>query len=172
MKIFKRLFPLLSALGFIMLVHCAKAGLDASGLKLVINLTDSIPHGIYKVFQSPNSITVGTLILFDLPRKIRKKLGSRPWLKDSVPFLKPVGAVAGQEVCIRDDVILIDAYKVGTLTPNDYEGLPLPQTRGCYILHSGQVLPLSTSKHSFDGRYFGAIETEKITGMAIPLFIW
>jgi conjugative transfer signal peptidase TraF len=172
MKIFRRLSPLLFGLGLILLIYCTKAALDASGHRLVINLTNSVPHGIYKVSRAPNSITAGTLILFDLPTKIRKNLGPRPWLKDGVAFLKPIGAVAGQEICIRNGAILIDKCQIGVVAVNDYQGLPLPHSKGCYLLQPGEVLPLSTSKDSFDGRYFGAIDTEKITGMAIPLFTW
>ena len=167
-----RLRPLALALGFVALLHGTELAISLAGVKLVINLTDSVPHGIYAVVPL-TEVKEGTLIGFSLPGSVRHELGPRPWLKDSALLIKPVAALSGEKVCVTDAEVVVAGRVKGPVFARDYLGLPLPKLRGCFTVDDGSIFPFSRfSDRSFDGRYLGPLHRVEITGEAIPLLLW
>lgn len=168
----RRLLPLCLALGLVTLIYGVKVGLDLAGIKLLINLTDSAPHGVYRVVPITN-LKKGTFIVFELPHSVRHELGPRPWLKDDVPLIKPVAALPGEKVCVSDAEVKVAGQYAGSVFSSDYLGLPLPKLRGCFHVKTWEVFPLSRySDRSFDGRYLGPLHRGDLIGEALPLFLW
>ncbi len=168
----RRLLPLFLALGFVTLIYGVKLLISLAGIKLIINLTDSAPHGVYAVVPL-NELKKGTFIVFPVPFSVRHELGVRAWLRDDVPLIKPVAALPGEKVCVSDAEVIVAGQKGGPVFSRDYLGLPLPRLRGCFSIRAGSVFPLSTfSDRSFDGRYLGPIHRGDIIGEAVPIILW
>jgi conjugative transfer signal peptidase TraF len=136
------------------------------GPTLVLNLTGSIPRGLYAV-QPPKALRRGMLVMFPLPARVKEELGSRPWLLCSRPLIKPVAALPGDLYCIRTGKIFLQRLRPLPVFRSDLQGLPLPRRRGCKRVKPGNFLPLSGySARSFDGRYFGQVPASVIVGEA------
>ncbi len=141
-------------------------------LNFILNLTPSVPKGIYQV-RSIMNLRLGNLIIFNLPNKLKRDLATRPWVRIALPLIKPVGALPGDTVCNLDEQIVINNLVKGQIHAFDYQGRSLPQLDGCFRIKSDEFLPLSTyNDRSFDGRYFGPIKTDAIIGEAIPILTW
>ena len=108
----RRLLPLFLALGFVTLIYGVKLLISLAGIKLIINLTDSAPHGVYAVVPL-NELKKGTFIVFPVPFSVRHELGVRPWLRDDVPLIKPVAALSGEKVCVSDAEVIVAGQKRG-----------------------------------------------------------
>lgn len=142
------------------------------GPTLLINHTNSIPKGIYRL-QSLVRWQYGTLVAFPAPKRLALSLSNRRWFPRNKPLVKPIGALPGDRVCIHGSIIKVNSSKLGPVFTNDFTGNSLPQRRGCFRVKSGHFLPLSThSLRSFDGRYFGQISMRSARGQAIPILTW
>src|SRR5262249_1332810 len=58
-----------------------------------LNLSPSVPLGVYRLEQLAPPLARGTLVVLSAPASIR------PWWRSFASLLKPVAAVAGDEVC-------------------------------------------------------------------------
>ena len=172
MTLRQKFLPLFAALGFVTLIYGLKLALSLAEIRLLINLTDSAPHGAYAVVPI-TELKKGTFIAFELPVSVRHELGPRPWLKDDALFIKPVGAIPGETVCVNDSEVKVANQYIGPVFTSDYLGLPLPKLRGCFKLKAEEVFPLSRySERSFDGRYLGRLHRGDLLGEAYPLITW
>jgi type IV secretory pathway protease TraF len=93
------------------------------------------------------------------------------WQSRWVPLLKPVAAVAGEQVCIEQRWLQIQGTWVGPVL-HEAHGMALPQWRGCHIVQEGDVFLASAVPNSLDSRYFGPVPITSLTGQATPLFTW
>ena len=99
------------------------------------------------------------------------------WLEDrgalgrGWPLLKRVAGLEGDEVCVHEDSLLINARPAALLLARDHQGRTLPRPSGCYRLGPADVLLLADHPRSLDGRYFGAQSIERIIGKAQPLWL-
>jgi len=138
--------------------------------KLLYNPSESAPIGWY-VFTRSQRIYVGEYVLVTLPEAPATLANDRGYLPRSMPILKHVGAVTGQEVCRQDDQILIDGILITHAFKRDGLGRALPRWSGCRKLSADEIFLLSTENPlSFDGRYFGPVPTSAILGEALPLW--
>jgi conjugative transfer signal peptidase TraF len=142
------------------------------GPDLLINATDSEPTGIYRILPSRSAeLSRGALVIFPIPQPFESLVVGRGWEKKGVPLIKSIGAIEGDEVCVRDTIFEINGTPVGPVASVDRAGLPLPKLRGCFRIEAGYFLPVSTySARSFDGRYMGPQPLSVITGEAKPLW--
>lgn len=144
----------------------------ASEVVLLINLSPSAPRGMYRIIPT-EKFQHGQMVAFRPPQKLLDQLGPREWLNPTYPFIKPIGALPGDTVCSDQKVLKINSQYTVDIAEHDSNGVRLPSFSGCQVVIPGTFVPISQySQRSFDGRYFGAIETSRILGAAIPIFIW
>ncbi len=142
------------------------------GPTIVINPTVSEPLGFYRmVTHTIPDYRRGMTVIFPVPAPFAPLVYGRGWLKSGVPLMKNIGAVAGDEVCVREDVIEINGTPMGPVARVDRMGAALPRLRGCFRVEEGMFLPLSRHHdRSFDGRYMGPQPLTEITAEARPLW--
>lgn len=95
-----------------------------------------------------------------------------PVIKDRTPLVKIAAAVAGDTVEVSQSGIFINGQKWGDLNPDTLRkaNLTVESVTRSYTVPEGKVLMLGTLPRSFDGRYFGPVETKYFTGRVIPLW--
>jgi conjugative transfer signal peptidase TraF len=132
---------------------------------LVWNVTPSAPVGLY--FVTPDSEPArGTLAIARLPRRWRMLAAARGYIPANVPLVKHVAAISGDRVCAARGTITIIGRFAARALPHDRRGRPLPSWQGCVTLARHQMFLLGEARDSFDGRYFGVIESSLLIGRA------
>jgi conjugative transfer signal peptidase TraF len=161
-------------------VFVISAGLICSAIVLGVgagyrvNVSPSVPVGLYRRLPLPDAVERGMLVILPVPVSVvpwhRPKL---PTFLRPVPLLKPVVAVEGDEVCVTEASIWIrDQWYGPALT--EAHGLPLPHPLpdGCTTLSAGEVFVATATDRSLDSRYFGPVKIETIRARAIPVLTW
>ena len=143
-----------------------------TGLRL--NLTSSAPRGLWMVEPAshidrdmwisvcPPVLPVTKAMTEYMPYGDCPDLGV-------VPLLKPVGAIAGDSVKIRQGWnVMVN----GRALPNTTARNNMPTwEEGEYTVKPGEVWLFSSySAGSFDSRYFGPVKIDQVRGKAAPLF--
>jgi conjugative transfer signal peptidase TraF len=135
--------------------------------KYYLNLSPSMPEGIYKLIPYDEHLKVGDIVIFEVPKKARPYVYGREWLPKGWLLMKKVGALPGDKIFITKDAININDQYVGPVFKKDHEGKPLPKLRGVLNIPENNFLPIATYiQNSFDGRYFGPISSNLIRGKA------
>lgn len=158
-------------------------GFMANALDLRINLTPSMPMGLYQAQArlSGQPLQRGALVLVcppDTPALQlainRHYIGAGSCPNHSQPLLKPVAAVAGDTVTLASKGIRINQTWLpnSSIQKTDSAGRPLPHwPYGRYSVPPGEFWLLSThSPNSFDSRYFGPIRQTGITATVTPIW--
>lgn len=142
------------------------------GVPIVINPTVSEPMGFYRVVNhAAPEYRRGMVVVFPVPTPFQSLVYGRGWLKAGVPLMKNIGALAGDQVCVREDHFEVNGQNLGPVATVDRTGAPLPRLRGCFQIADGYFFPMSRyHERSFDGRYIGAQPLSAITGEASPLW--
>lgn len=130
-----------------------------------LNLSPSVPYGLYRVHAITSPLRRGTLVVLATPPRMR------PWHAASVPLLKPVAGVAGDTVCIRDEGLWINEQWYGAVHMEAH-GTPLPRLRGCQQISEEEVFLASTAPRSLDSRYFGPVAITTLHAITTPLMTW
>jgi conjugative transfer signal peptidase TraF len=148
------------------LVAIAKASLTGH---LLINYTPSVPRGIY--WMSPGEIPVrGDLVAIPIPDNIRELVVERRYLPPTIKLLlKPVAAVAGDNVCVRDQTLAINGKVVGHIAATDRLGRPMLVRQFCDTLMTGQLFLATQHDNSFDSRNFGPVALDSVRGTLTPV---
>lgn len=149
----------------LLLCVCLVLGLVVSTRWLVINVSDSMPLGVYRVSTVPLSLPPGAVVVVQPPKIMD------PWWPSHMPLLKPVAAVAGDEVCHVDGLLLIAGVSYGPIYA-EAARKALPHLDGCHVVPEGHVFLASAHPHSLDGRYFGMTPIATLTAQAVPLWTW
>jgi conjugative transfer signal peptidase TraF len=159
-------------MGAAVLVFSATVVGIAAGYR--VNVSPSVPVGLYRRLPLPDPVERGMLVILPVPVSVvawhRPKLPSflRP-----VPLLKPVVAVEGDEVCVCEAGIWIrDQWYGPVLTEANGLPLPHPLPDGCTTLAAGEVFVATATDRSLDSRYFGPVQLEMIRARAIPVWTW
>jgi len=130
-----------------------------------LNLSPSVPVGVYRLARPAAPLARGTLALLPAPVAVR------PWHRAGARLLKPVAAVAGEEVCVRASGLWIAGQWYGDVY-GEADGKRLPHLDGCQVVPDGSVFLASTQPRSLDGRYFGMTPLTDLTARAIVLWTW
>ena len=130
-----------------------------------LNLSPSVPVGLYRLERLAPPLARGTLVILSPPASIH------PWWRSLASLLKPVAAVAGEEVCGVEGTLFIHGEAYG-LIYTEADGKPLPHLDGCQVVPEGAVFLASTQPKSLDSRYFGMTPIATLTARAVPLWIW
>lgn len=141
--------------------------------RLILNRTGSVPRGIYWL-SSDAAIERGSIVKFPIPDSVRelvfeRRLVPRGEFFDS--FSKPVAALPGERVCIRDHALWINEARFAPVPATDSVGRELPRQQFCRTLEDGEVF-VATTMLSFDSRYYGPIRRDVIRGVIRPLLTW
>lgn len=140
-----------------------------------INLSPSIPLGLYTVERvGDRGVRRGSLVLVCLPRAIGivgreggyLLRGSCPG--GAAPVGKPVFAIAGDTVTVRDGIERCHGA-MARARPLDRDASSRPLTRmtdGTYGVAPGTIWLLSTaSPRSWDSRYYGPVPVGGVRGV-------
>jgi conjugative transfer signal peptidase TraF len=127
-----------------------------------LNVTPSLPVGLYRIAPVQATLRRGDLVTFDLPAPLRRHrfLGS---------LTKPVAGLAGDRICVQAGTLLINGLDYGPVLP-DAPAHAL-QDDECLTVREGDIFTASTSPRSYDSRYFGPIPRLDIQ-RAMPVLTW
>lgn len=135
---------------------------------LIYNPSASAPIGFY--WLDDRAIERGDYVFVRVPERVRQLVEERGYLPPDVALIKRVAALDGDQICRHGPEILINGITVAVAQEPDSSGRPLPDWQGCSVLTEQTVFLLQDHPRSFDGRYFGAVETATIIGRATPLW--
>ncbi|KRB82876.1 S26 family signal peptidase [Sphingomonas sp. Root710] len=133
--------------------------------RLVWNASASAPVGFYRV-TSGAPIERHDMVIAWIPERFRRFAAERRYLPATVPLVKRVAALAGDEICALDGRIFVNGRPVAVRRDTDRQGRAMPIWSGCIRLHGRQLFLLMDNPASFDGRYFGATEARAVIGKA------
>ena len=137
---------------------------------LVINLTASMPRGIYRLSRE-RAPQRHDLVIVRLTPGTNDIAVSRGYLAANRPVLKRVAGVAGDRVCRIGGAVSINGLPAAIAREHDRAGRALPHWQGCLRLRPRQLFVLGTAADSFDSRYFGIVDQSSIVGIAHPAWI-
>jgi conjugative transfer signal peptidase TraF len=154
-----------------LIVLIVRSAAEATGTRLVLNITQSEPLGLYLATKADlPAVRSGMLVLFQVPPAYRSLVIRRGWLTDAVPLIKEISALEGDQFCVNDKEITVNGRPFGPKFQVDSTGEPMPEIRGCFCIQKGEFLPLSHAERSFDGRYIGPQPLSMITAILIPIW--
>ncbi|HWX31856.1 MAG TPA: S26 family signal peptidase [Steroidobacteraceae bacterium] len=146
---------------------------DVRAPLVIYNASGSAPLGFYYV--EDRLPTRGELALVKPPPLLELMIVARKILPPSVPLVKQVTAVGGDEVCRSNEppgTIAINGKVVAEVFDQDREGRRLPSWDGCIRLVDGEFFLLQPHPYSFDSRYFGPVSRCDVLGVAQALWTW
>jgi conjugative transfer signal peptidase TraF len=164
------------AIGFSLLGTVALSlGAQVAGIR--INITESAPRGLW-IMDDSQKLERGSLVAVCPPSApIVRAMAERSILSpgdcigtDVQSLLKPVGAVSGDFVVIRERMpVLVNGIEL----PNTISKPEMPSwPAGTYQVEPGYVWLFSTyNAKSFDSRYFGPVPIENVRGVTTPLLV-
>jgi len=152
------------------------AMLIANGVRaplIVYNASGSAPLGFY--YLEDRLPSRGETAVVAPPPLVEAMITSRGILPASVPLVKQIAAVSGDEVCRSNKptgTIAINGKVLAEVFEKDREDRPLPSWEGCMILINGEFFLLQPHPYSFDSRYFGPVSRCDILGVARSIWTW
>ena len=131
-----------------------------------LNLSPSVPYGLYRLTALGAPLARGTLVMLPVPARVQA------WHHWWIPLLKPVAGVPGDTVCHLDHTLFINGTSYGPIH-QEAHGQPLPQPdAGCHTVPEGMVFLASQAPRSLDGRYLGMTPVATLTAVVTPLWTW
>jgi len=146
---------------------------------LGINITDSMPIGLYHVAPVDRAPVKGDIVSICAPPAVAAIARARDYIPrgscpdDTAPMLKIVGAVAGDVIEVEQNAIVIDGYTLpGSAThARDSHGRALSRfPRGTHQMRPGEVWLWTPNPRSWDSRYYGPLPAQNVNGFATLLF--
>ncbi len=144
-----------------------------TSFNIKINLTSSIPKGIYVLKENKIHIAKGDTVLFCLPGKYNKFILNRKYLSHGscdlgyAPIGKKIVAGPKDHVIISKSGITVNGnlLKDTRPLPKDDKNRSLYQITIEKVLKENEFIVASSKRNSFDSRYFGIIEKKVIKGI-------
>jgi conjugative transfer signal peptidase TraF len=153
-------------------VFCA-----ASKLGIRINLSPSLPIGLYQVASGQDA----TLVEFCPPEPFASMANARGYRQrgtcpdGGAPLMKPVVARSGDVVSVSKRGVAVNGKTIPNSAPlfRDTANRPLsPGPYGTYTTQPGVIWVVSSyHPRSFDSRYFGPLSESLIKHRLRPLFV-
>ena len=137
---------------------------------LVVNLTASMPRGLY-LLSRDRSPREHEIVVVRLSPAANAIAVSRGYLAAHHPVLKRVAGVAGDRICRFGGAVSINGQPAAIARARDRTDRALPRWHGCLHLRPRQLFVLGAAAGSFDSRYFGVIDQSAIVGIAHPVWI-
>lgn len=156
------------------------AGLLAWATGVRVNTTKSIPVGIYQLSEA--EISRGAYVLFCPPQaaifqeaKNRGYIGSGFCPGGYGYMMKKVLGMSGDTVSVSGNGVEVNGLLVALSKPLEHDNLgqKLPSyEETSYRLAEGELLLMSdVSKISFDGRYYGPVNSSQVESVINPVLI-
>ena len=145
-----------------------------------INLTSSLPLGVWKIDKSFTRIEKGDYVWFTPTKKIADFALERGYLKkntkcenNTIPLLKIVYGLPGDTYSFHGDEIRINNIPVKNAKrrEKDSKDRPMPKISNG-IVKEDQLFVLTMHSHSYDSRYYGAIPVKNVEGTARQIITW
>jgi conjugative transfer signal peptidase TraF len=153
-------------------------GLRCTGYE--INLSASMPRGLYRVTHDP--LAVGHFVAICLPRPIAQFGRARGYLTAGAcadgqqPVLKRIAAMAGDQIEVQPEAVTINNTRMpnSAVYDQDSHGRALPHVPwGTYTLRSGELWVMSTYvANSWDSRYYGPVSVSSVYATARPVIVF
>ena len=136
----------------------------------VLNISSSIPIGIYKVDKSTD-FKRGDIVTFST--KKYKDILDYPGSIKNITFSKYIAGISGDYIRIENNKIYVNNKEKGNIFKVDGLNNRLPQLKEKeYIVKEDEVFVLGTNDKSFDSRYYGCIKKSDVIYKLVPLIIW
>ena len=155
------------------------ASLAARFLGIQINVSRSMPYYLWRE-TSRLPIERGSVVSFcPTLDQTQQAANSASWLSKAacpagvMPVLKPIAAVAGDQVLVRDEGITVNGvFLENSSRHNDSSLRSEIVAEGSYRVETGQVWLVSTfHPSSLDSRYYGPVVINQIGGVFCPMSI-
>ena len=171
-KLKVKLFPLA------LLVVFAVLSFLAYSLKLTLNITPSIKTGFY--IKATGEIHRGDFVALCMPEPNKSVALSRGYImtgeacKGTIPFLKQVLAVPGDDVKLTMDYMQVNGqrYFIKTMKKDHLGRFLVAYPRGGYKNTQGYWLIGTNSQNSWDSRYWGPVAKEQLLYRLHPLIMF
>lgn len=145
-----------------------------------VNLTESIPIGLYRII-SPEPLK-NAYVIFCPDNRQSFRLGkNRGYIDSGVDcggygyLMKKVVAVSGDILSVTPDGVFVNQTLISFSKPKLADGMnrTLPRWRILdYPLKEDEMMTMTNqSEWSFDGRYYGLVHKEQIKGMITPVWV-
>ena len=133
---------------------------------LLVNISPSVPVGLYVVNPFKKNLSYGDLVRFCGPRWIVKRQyvpASQNCSYGRPALMKRVEGLPGDTIENRAGRIFVNGKITKAVALRaDSHGNPVPQI-GKLVVRDNEFFPLSTfNVRSLDGRYFGAVDRKRI----------
>lgn len=134
--------------------------------KFSVTLTPSLKHRIYWLTRNPDKVVRGDYVLFH-----HKELAAKVGMKKSEEMLKVIG-------CNEGDLLTVDAEKkfycngeyLVRAKDISLKGEPLQHFVFNGQIPKGVMFVMGQHKDSYDSRYFGFVDKNRILAKAYPIF--
>ena len=145
-----------------------------------INLTNSIPLGLYRITDIKNLKNAFVIFCPD-DKPAFQEAWDRGYIDSGFCpggygyLMKKVVACRGDKISVTDEGVFVNHGLIPFSKPIATDGInrPLPQWRTIdYQLKEDEILTMtSQSKWSFDSRYYGPVSTKQIKGVLTPIWV-
>lgn len=170
----------LSAVLATFLLSLIGAGVLFNAMGFRINLTESIPIGLYRI-TSTDTVKNAYVIFCPDDRKSFKLARDRGYIDHGLYcngygyLMKKVVAIFGDILSVTNEGVFVNQILVPYSKPKLQDGMnrALPQWQVMnYQLQKNEIMTMtSQSEWSFDGRYYGLVHTKQIKGMITPIWV-
>ena len=106
--------------------------------KLIWNVSASALIGLYGV-RPPGGIEITDLAMVEPPEPVASFLEAGGYVPRGVPLMKRVLALAGQTVCRKNLLIMVDGFAMGAAREHDSRDRDLPVWQGCRTIARDEV---------------------------------
>jgi conjugative transfer signal peptidase TraF len=149
---------------------------------LVINVTPSVPLGVYKLAPLA-TLHRGEYVSLCPPDTTEFRMARQagyvpkgPCPGGYLPLMKPIAALPGDRIEVGVHGIAVNGGHIplSRAFPRDGAGRALPHIApGAYTVRPGEVWVVSHyNVRSFDSRYFGPIQIARLKASTSPVFTW
>ncbi|HEI6745939.1 TPA: conjugative transfer signal peptidase TraF [Legionella pneumophila] len=170
----------LSIIIAIFLISTIAVGILFHSLGFRINLTESIPIGLYRI-TGTEPLKSAYVIFCPDDRQTFRLAKNRGYIGQGLNcggygyLMKKVVAVSGDMLSVTPEGVFINQKLLPFSKPKLMDGMYriLPQWRKLdYPLKNDEVMTMTNqSEWSFDGRYYGLVHTRQIKGVITPIWV-
>ncbi|HAU1091240.1 TPA: conjugative transfer signal peptidase TraF [Legionella pneumophila] len=170
----------LSVIIAIFLISTIAAGMLFHSMGFKINLTESIPIGLYRI-TGTEPLKNAYVIFCPDDRKTFRLAKNRGYIDPGLYcngygyLMKKIVAVSGDVLSTTNEGVYVNQMLTPYSKPKLQDGMnrTLPQWQVMnYQLQEDEIMTMtSQSEWSFDGRYYGLVHTRQIKGMITPIWV-
>ncbi|MBR8700497.1 MULTISPECIES: S26 family signal peptidase [unclassified Fusobacterium] len=152
-------------------------GLSFHYFGFIINVSQSLPPGIYRTYKIDRPITYDDIVVFEINPELAAFLESRNYQNTKIvtTIMKKVVGLSGDKFAYKKigKLMLItkNGEVLGYVHQKDRQNRPLPhKIKGTVTLKDDEFFVMGDNIVSFDSRYFGTIRRDEIIKFAKPVF--